>query len=257
MTTLTPPRSSLSLLWQTFCLSGRHFLPLFAIGGLPWAVFALIPMALGQEQTFADLKYAQPPLSLEQLYPFAWAVLYGALFFPLVNGALVQATAQALQRQPVWVIAAYRAVLPCWGRLVAVYLGYGVLFLVLGLVLSIPSGWLLHIHWQGPADVVLTLAGDLGALYYVILMNFYLQILVLEGGSLRNAWTRSRQLFGGVGWRLGGVLVPIVVLGMFGIEVLLSEAGRWAEVLGSGLTNLLCVVGVTGVYWEERGNKEE
>ena len=80
MTTLTPPRSSLSLLWQTFCLSGRHFLPLFAIGGLPWAVFALIPILLGQEQTFADLKRAQVPLSLEQLYPFAWAVLYGAVF---------------------------------------------------------------------------------------------------------------------------------------------------------------------------------
>ena len=39
MTTLTQPRSVLSLLWQTLRLVGRHFLPLFAIGGIPWCVF--------------------------------------------------------------------------------------------------------------------------------------------------------------------------------------------------------------------------
>ena len=33
----------------------------------------------------------------------------------------------------------------------------------------------------------------------VMLMNFCLQILVLEGGSLRQAWARSRQVFGGAG----------------------------------------------------------
>ena len=44
-----PPRSSFSLLWQTFRLCGRHSLPFFAIGGLPWAVFALISILLGQD----------------------------------------------------------------------------------------------------------------------------------------------------------------------------------------------------------------
>lgn len=97
MTTLTQTRSVLSLLWQTLRLVGRHFLPFFATGGIPWAVFSLIPILLGQEQTFAELKRAQVPLSLELLYPFAWAVLYGALVFPLVNGALTWAAAQALQ----------------------------------------------------------------------------------------------------------------------------------------------------------------
>jgi hypothetical protein len=43
---------------------------------------------------------------------------------------------------------------------------------------------------------------------------------------------------------------------MMVLGVGLSRAGRWAEVLGSGLTNLLCVVGVTVVYWEGRGEKE-
>ena len=257
MTTLTQPRTVPSLLWQTLRLLGRHFLPLFAIGGLPWAVFSLIPILLGQEQSLADLQRAQVPLSLELLYPFAWAVLYGALVFPLVNGALVYASAQALQGQPVRVIGAYRAAWPCWGRLVAVYLLYGVLFLVLGLILSIPVGWFHRIHWQGPGDVALTLAGDLGAFYYVMLMNFYPLVLVLEGGSLRAAWARNRQGFGSAGKQLVGVLLPFTILGVLLRLMWLPGIGRWAEVLGSGLTNLLCMVGVTGVYWEEVKGEEE
>lgn len=79
MATLTQTRSALSLLWQTLRFCGLHFLPPFAIDGLPWAVFALIPILLGQDQTFADLRNSQVPIALEQLYPFFWAVLYGAL----------------------------------------------------------------------------------------------------------------------------------------------------------------------------------
>ena len=97
MTALTKLRTAPGLLWQTLRLTGRHFLPLFAIGGLPWAVFALIPLLLGQEQTFADLRFSPSPVAPEQLYPFTWAVLFGALVFPLVNGALTWAAAQALQ----------------------------------------------------------------------------------------------------------------------------------------------------------------
>ena len=103
MTTLTQPSTVPRLLWQTLRLTGRHFLPLFAIGGIPWAVFALIPILLGQDQSFADLRNSQVPVTLEQLYPFGWAMLYGAVVFPLVNGALAWASAQALQGRPVCV----------------------------------------------------------------------------------------------------------------------------------------------------------
>ena len=78
--------------------------------------------------------------------------------------------------------------------------------------------------------------------------------MVLEGLSPRRAWTRSRHL--GTGRCLVGILTVLTVVDVMVVEVGLSKAGRWAEVLGSGLTNLLCVVGVTGVYWEERGREE-
>jgi hypothetical protein len=250
MTTLTQTHSSLRLLWQTLRLSSRHFLPLFTIGGLPWALFALIPILLGQEHSFADLQRAQVPLSWELLYPFAWAVLYGAVFFPLVNGALVHATGQALEHSPVRIIAAYRAALPRWSQLGVLYLLFGVFCLVLGLVLSLPLGWCLNIHWQGPGDVLLTLAGNLGGFYYVMLMHFYPQILVLEGESLLPAWTRNRQVLGRAGKPLVGVLLPLLLLGAVLRLMWLPEVGRWAEVLGAGLTNLLCLVGVTVVFWE-------
>lgn len=71
-------------------------------------------------------------------------------------------------------------------------------------------------------------------------------VLVLEGLSLRQAWTRSRQLSTGAGWRLVGILIVLTVAGMLVLEVGLAKAGQWAEVLGSELTNLLCMVGVTG-----------
>ncbi|MBI2505390.1 MAG: hypothetical protein HYW07_19430 [Candidatus Latescibacteria bacterium] len=85
MTTLTTLRLLLHLTWQTLRLSGRHFLPLFAIGGIPWAVFSLIPILLGQPQTLDDLKRAQIPITWDLLYPFLWAYLY-ALSSPWSTG---------------------------------------------------------------------------------------------------------------------------------------------------------------------------
>ena len=87
-------------------------------------------------------------------------------------------------------------------------------------------------------------------------MTLFTQILVLEGTTLRQAWTCARQLNAGTGWRLVGVLSILTVAGMMVLEVGLSRAGQWAEVLGSGLTNLVCMLGATGVYWEERGTAE-
>ena len=81
--------------------------------------------------------------------------------------------------------------------------------------------------------------------------------MVLEGRGLRQAWSRCRQIPADAMGRLGWVLVIFMLLGVLVIEVLLPRAGRWAEVLGSGLTDLLCVVGITGVYWEGRGREEE
>ncbi|MBI4312438.1 MAG: hypothetical protein HY681_11745, partial [Chloroflexi bacterium] len=108
--------------------------------------------------------------------------------------------------------------------------------------------WYKPESWHGPEELARYLAAELRVIYYVTLINFYPQLLVLEGLSLRQAWTHSRQLPASAMGRLGWVL---------GIGVLLMQAGHWAEVLGSGLTNLLCMVGVTGVYWEERGREEK
>lgn len=69
---------------------------------------------------------------------------------------------------------------------------------------------------------------------------------MLEGTTIRQVWTRTRQLNARAGWRLVGVLTVLTVAGMMVLEVGLSKADQWAEVLGSGLTNLLCMVGVTG-----------
>ncbi|MCC7264231.1 MAG: hypothetical protein IT369_17105 [Candidatus Latescibacteria bacterium] len=257
MTTLTQPRSVLSLLWQTLRLTGRHFLPLFAIGGIPWAVFSLIPILLGQPQTLGDLKRAQVPITWDLLYPFLWAYLYALLLFPLANGALVHATAQALQGRPVRVTDAYRAAWPCWGRLMAVYLLYGVLICSISLIFAAMAYGYQPESWHGPEELIRSLVADARLYYYVALINFYPQILVLEGASLRQAWTRSRQFAAKAMGRLGWVLVIFMLLGMLGIEVLLPKVGQWAAVLGSGLTNLLCLVGVTGVYWEGREGVKE
>jgi hypothetical protein len=245
-----------SLLWQTLRLTSRHFLPLFAIGGLPWAIVALITILLGQEQTLNDLKRTQVPLTWDLLYPFLEAYLYALLFFPQVNGAPVQATAQALQAQPVRVIVAYRAVPPCWGRLPAVYWGYGAVLMAIGLVLTLLARWHNPSLWQGSRGLALAVAGDLSTCYLLILMTLFTQILVLEGTSLRQTWTRIRQLNAGAGWRLVGLLIVVTVAGMPVLEVGVAKAGQRAEVLGSGLKNLLCVVGVTGVYWEEQGREK-
>lgn len=217
----------------------------------------LIPLLLGQPHTLDDLQHAQGPISWELLFPFLWAFLYSLLVFPLANGALVQATAQALQRQPVRVIGAYRAALPCWGRLVTVYLRYAVLFLVISFPLAALTSWFMPSFWHGPGDLMRSLVADARIYYFVTLLNFYPQILVLEDSSLRQTWTRSRQLPADAMGRLGWVLVVFMLLGVLVIEVLLPRVGQWAEVTGSGLTNLLCMVGVTGVYWKERGREEE
>jgi hypothetical protein len=79
---------------RTFGILGRHFAPLFAVGGLPWVAFALIPAFLGQPRTLADLVRARAPLSWELLQPFLWADLFGLAFFLLVNGSLVHAVAR-------------------------------------------------------------------------------------------------------------------------------------------------------------------
>ncbi|MBI2505389.1 MAG: hypothetical protein HYW07_19425 [Candidatus Latescibacteria bacterium] len=170
---------------------------------------------------------------------------------------MVQATAQALQGRPVRVIEAYRAAMPCWGRLMAVYLFYGLLMCAISLVFAALTWWYKPALWRGPEDLARYLATELRVAYYIALINFCPQVLVLEGYSLRQAWSRCRQLPADALGRLAGVLVLCVPLGVLGIEVLLPKADRWAEVLGSGLTNLLCMVGITGVYWEERGRGVE
>lgn len=62
---------------------------------------------------------------------------------------------------------------------------------------------------------------------------------MLGNNRRHHARTRTRQLTAGAGWRLVGALVVLTVAGIMILEVGLSKAGRWAEVLGSGLTNLL------------------
>lgn len=106
------------------------------------------PHSAGQEQTFAPLLNSQAPVALEQLYPFLWAVLYASLVFPLVNGALAWAASQALQQRPVQILAAYRAAWPCWGRLLAVYWGYGAVLMVVGLVLTLLARWYKPTLWH-------------------------------------------------------------------------------------------------------------
>ncbi|MBI2502731.1 MAG: hypothetical protein HYW07_05805 [Candidatus Latescibacteria bacterium] len=155
------------------------------------------------------------------------------------------------------VTGAYRAALPCWGRLMAVYVFYGLLMCAISLVFAALTWWYKPALWRGPEDLARYLATELRVAYYVALINFYPQVLVLEGYSLRQAWTRCRQLPADAMGRLGWVLVIFMLLGVLVIEVLLPRVGPWAEVLGSGLTNLLCMVGITGVYWEERGREGE
>jgi hypothetical protein len=164
------------------------------------------------------------------------------VFFPLVNGALAQATAQALQGRPVRVIEAYRAALTCWGWLLAVYWGYGAVLMAIGLVLTVLARWYDPAFGEGSGGLALALAGDLSTCYFLIPLTLFTQILVLEGLSPRQAWTRTRQLIAGAGWRLVGVLIILTVAGMPVVEVRLSRAGQWAEVPASGLTNLLYVV---------------
>jgi len=77
---------------------------------------------------------------------------------------------------------------------------------------------------------------------------------VLEGGSLRAIYTRSSRLFIRAGWQWAGLIVGLMTLGAL-LGWPLVHLGRWAEVLGAGLTNLLCVVGLTVLYWEMRGSR--
>ncbi|MCC7265309.1 MAG: hypothetical protein IT369_22625 [Candidatus Latescibacteria bacterium] len=128
--------------------------------------------------------------------------LFALLLFPLVNGVLAYASARILQRQSVRVdrgVSGSAALLgPADGGLSTLQDG-------------VPDsgsdpehpGWLVptfqHIHGQRPRNVALTLLGDLVVFYNVMLMNSYLQVLVIEDRNLRTAWTRNRQVFGSVG----------------------------------------------------------
>jgi len=95
-----------------------------------------MPIALGQPDTLLELQFSESTFSQVVFYPFLYAFLCGLVFFPLVNGALVHAVCQALPRQPVPVIPAYRAALPRWGKLLGVYLLFGLAYTALSLILS-------------------------------------------------------------------------------------------------------------------------
>jgi hypothetical protein len=114
MTTLTQPRSSLSLLWQTFSLTGRHFLPLFLLGGLPGLLYQLLLHALGHPPP------PKPDLESAQILPpalrtfFLWNLPNLFLLHPLVSGALVAAVGQLQRQQPLQPLQVVRTALRAW-----------------------------------------------------------------------------------------------------------------------------------------------
>lgn len=87
-----------------------------------------------------------------------------------------------------------------------------------------------------------------------LLGSFLTQVVVVEGGGLRAVYTRSSRLFIRAGWQWARMMGVLISLGeLLSMEV--GRFGRWAEVL-RGLTNLLCIVGLTVLYWEMRGREE-
>jgi hypothetical protein len=250
MTTL---RSFLDLLWQTLRLYGRHFVPLFLLGGLPGLLYHLCLLGLGQAPPpKPDLESAQVlPPALRSF--FLWNLPNLFLLHPLFTGALVAAVGQ-LHRQQLQPLEALQTALRAWKGL----LGATVLFWLPGAAAGGFAYWVFEQTRTSPWQLLgglLMIALVAGFLYYWwVRWSLLNQVIIEEGCGPVAAFSRSSGLVAGRWWQVFGISSVLTMLPGL-LENLLSLAGPWAVVVGQGLMAPLSGLGMTLLYWEVRGRK--
>ena len=256
MTTLTSFRLLLHLAWQALTLYGRHFLPLFLIGGLPTLLYHLCLLALGHSQPPGpDLESGEILTPALRTF-FLWNLPNLLLLSPLVNGALVAAVRQLRHQESLQPLLAIQNALRAGQRL----LGATWIF-------WLPTGaaggfayWVWTHTQVSPGQMLggmMMIALVAGFLYYWwVRWAFLTQVVIEEGCGPAAAFTRSSQLVAGHWWWAFGLSTLLSTLPSL-LDNLLDLVGPWAVMVGQSLVTPLSTMGMTLLYWELRGREEE
>jgi hypothetical protein len=255
MTALSTLRDLLCLLWQTLRLYGRHFLPLFLLGGLPGLLYQLLLHALGHAPP------PRPDLESAQVLPpalrafFLWNLPNLLLLQPLVSGALVAAVGQRHRQQPLQPLEALWTALRAWRGL----LGANTLFWLPGAAAGGFAYWVFEQTRTSAGQLLggLLMIALVGAFlyYWWVRWSFLSQVIIEEGCGPVAAFGRSSRLVAGRWWRVCGFSAALTGLPDL-LENLLNYAGPWAVSVGQSLTAPLGALGMTLLYWEVRGRGE-
>ncbi len=65
--------------------------------------------------------------------------------------------------------------MPCWGRLMGVYLLYGLLMCAIALIFAALIWWYKPSFWYGPEELARSMTAAARIYYFVALINFYSQ----------------------------------------------------------------------------------
>lgn len=251
MSTPNAFRDLLRLLWQTLRLYGRHFVPMFLIGGLPGLLYHLFLLALGQAPA------PKPEPDATQILPpalrtfFLWNLPNLLLLGPLVNGALVAAAGQLHRQQPLQPLQALQTSLRAWKGL----LGASALFWIPGAAAGAFAYWIWDHTQTSPGQMLggMLMIGLVGGFlyYWWVRWSFLSQAIIEEGCGPVAAFGRSSGLVAGRWWWVFGISSVLIMLPGL-LDNLLSLAGPWAVEVGQSLVAPLSGLGIMLLYWEVR-----
>lgn len=255
MTTLTNLRLVLHLAWQALRLYGRHFLPLFLIGGLPMLLYTGTLMALGHAMPHRPGLEPGEILTPALRSFFLWNLPNLLLIQPLSNGALVVAVAQLRQQEALQPIEALRTALQAWQRLLGTLGLFWLINAAAALTLYGVFGRSEPPAWQslGGLFMIAIVVGFLG--YWWFRWTFLTQAVILGDCGPREAFGHSSRLVAGAWGRVCNLFLLLSVLPGF-LDNLLGLVGPWAVTVGQSLTAPLSTLGMTLLYWELRGRGE-
>ncbi len=168
------------------------------------AAVTLVPQALLSGALWAIGRHAagedQTGFTWNLLFPLG-SVVFTLLAYPLMEGALIHATAERQAGRRIGVLGAYSAIIPKAGRLIGAQLLVGLLILLfmllpLCLVLVASFGSLLSV-----GILLLIIVAPL-ACYFGVKWMLVLQQVVLDGPGLPDWHTGGRHPFGVVSGRV-------------------------------------------------------
>jgi hypothetical protein len=163
------------------------------------------------------------------------------LLFPLITGALI-AACDARTEQPPTILAAYRAVVPTFARLIAATLAptsFGIVAVLVGQHLGVGAELRISaagLSWGWSDELIrpLWLLIALGFGTLALYFSLSAQAAVLERQTVLQAWRQSRQIVHGALWHILAVLLL---------------TGAITYIFTRGLSLLLEGLALLGIWW--------